>query len=203
MDNDLTPKQKELLVFLKDFIKEKGFPPTLREIATNFGLKGPRGPQKMLNLLEKKGFIRKRKGGSRAIEILEPFTKETFRIPILGRVKAGEPGFTVENIEGYMEVDRDFVTSNGAFLLKVQGDSMKEAHILDGDYALVKPQSVADNGQIVVALIDDEATIKRLFLLQDLIRLEPANPNMEPIVVKKGEKQVSIVGKVIGIFRKL
>lgn len=203
MKRELSQKQIELLDFLKDFIREKGFPPTLREIATHFVLKGPRGPQKMLNLLEQKGFIRKIKGGSRAIEVMGSFSKQTCLVPILGRVKAGEPMLAVENIEGYMEVDQDFVSSKDVFLLKVQGDSMIEAHIQDGDYALVRPQSVAENGQIVVALIEDEATIKRIFFDRDLIRLEPAHPSMEPIIVKKGEKGVSIVGRVIGIFRKL
>ena len=109
----------------------------------------------------------------------------------------------IENIEGYVHLDRTFVSSKNVFLLRVQGDSMIEAHIQDGDFALVKPQSSAENGEIVVALIEDEATIKRIFQKRDLVRLEPANSAMEPIVVQKGEKKVSIVGKVVGIFRKL
>ncbi len=206
MEEELTQKQKNLLEFLRNFIEKKGFPPTLREIASHFGLRGPRGPQKMLHLLEKKGFIRKTKGESRAIEVIRalgPIKRKTVHVPILGRVKAGEPILAEENIEGYMELDRDFVSSHETFLLKVQGDSMIEAHILDGDYVLVKPQSNAENGQIVVALMDGEATIKRIFLNPDSICLEPAHPNLKPIVIKKGEKEVSIVGKVIGIFRKL
>ncbi len=203
MGNELTKKQKELLDFLKDFVSERGFPPTLREIASHFGLKGPRGPQKILNILEKKGYIRKTPGESRAIEIIGFPSKNVVSVPILGRVRAGEPILAIENIEGYINLDRSLVSAEKVFLLRVQGDSMMDAHIQDGDFALVKPQSSAENGDIVVALIEDEATIKRIFLDQDLIRLEPANPNMEPIVVKKGEKKISIVGKVIGIFRKL
>lgn len=203
MENELTPKQKELLDFLKDFIRRRGFPPTLREMASHFGLKGPRGPQKVLNILERKGYIRKIPGESRAIEILGFSSSDFVSIPILGRVRAGEPILAIENIEGYINLDRRLASSENVFLLRVQGDSMIDAHIQDGDFALVKPQSGAENGQIVVALIDDEATIKRIFLKGDLIRLEPANPNMEPIVVKKGERKVSIVGKVVGIFRKL
>jgi repressor LexA len=118
-------------------------------------------------------------------------------------VKAGEPILAVENIEGYINLDRNLVSSEDVFLLRVQGDSMIDAHIQDGDFALVKPQPTAENGEIVVALIEDEATIKRIFKKRDLIRLEPANPKMEPIVVKKGEKKVTIVGKVVGIFRKI
>jgi len=206
MGNELTSRQKEVFEFLKDFLQERGFPPTLREIASHFGLRGPKAPQKTLNILERKGYIRKIPGGSRAIEILSyPPVRLTqiLPIPIIGRVRAGEPILAIENIEGYINLDRNLVSSGGVFLLRVQGDSMIGAHILDGDFALVKSQPSAENGEIVVALIEDEATIKRIFKKRDLIRLEPANPKMEPIVVKKGEKKVIIVGKVVGIFRKI
>jgi repressor LexA len=214
---DLTSTQSKVMNFLRDFIGERGYPPTLREIASQFGLKGPRAPQRTLNILERKGYIRRTPGGSRAIEILKAETgspygrsfprrgteSATFKIPIVGRVTAGEPILAIENIEGYVHLDRSFVSSKNVFLLRVQGNSMIEAHIQDGDFALVKPQSSAENGEIVVALIEDEATIKRIFQKRDLVRLEPANSTMEPIVVQKGEKEVSIVGKVVGIFRKL
>jgi repressor LexA len=206
MKNELTERQKEVFEFLKDFLREKGFPPTLREIASHFELKGPRGPQKTLHILEKKGYIRKVPGGSRAIEILghpSVHLTQILPIPIVGRVQAGEPILAVENIEGYINLDRNLASSGDVFLLRVQGNSMIDAHIQDGDFALVKPQPNAENGEIVVALIEDEATIKRIFKKRDLIRLEPANPKMEPIVVKKGEKKVTIVGKVVGILRKM
>jgi repressor LexA len=218
---DLTETQQKVFNFLKDFLGNHGYPPTLREVASHFGLKGPRGPQKTLQILERKGYVHKTPGGSRAIEILRPKMSSrhgglpyakgverpvplpTFSIPIVGRVTAGEPILAIENIEGYVNLDRTLVSSENVFLLRVEGDSMIEAHIQDGDFALVQPQSHAENGEIVVALIDDEATIKRIFKQRDFIRLEPANPKMEPIVIKKGEKKVSIVGKVVGIFRKL
>jgi repressor LexA len=203
---ELTSTQQRVFDFLKDFFQDKGFPPTLREIASHFGLRGPKGPQKTLHILERKGFIRKVPGGSRAIEILSyPPIRLTqiLPIPIVGRVRAGEPILAIENIEGYINLDRNLVSSGNVFLLRVQGDSMIDAHIQDGDFALVKPQPNAENGEIVVALIEDEATIKRIFKKRDSIRLEPANPKMEPIVVKRGEKKITIVGKVIGIFRKL
>jgi repressor LexA len=202
---ELTSTQEKVLNFLGDFLQEKGFPPTLREIAFHFGLKGPKAPQKTLNILEKKGYLRRVPGGSRAIEILGGISPvgHTVSIPIVGSVRAGEPVLAIENIEGYINLDRSLVSSEDVFLLRVQGDSMIEAHIQDGDFALVKPQPNAEDGEIVVALIDDEATIKRIFKRRDLIRLEPANPKREPIVVKKEEKKVSIVGKVVGIFRKL
>jgi len=226
---DLTETQQKVFNFLKDFLRNHSYPPTLREVASHFGLKGPRGPQKTLQL-ERKGYVHKTPGGSRAIEILKPrmssrpqtvlvqgrhgglpYAKRfegsvplpTFSLPIVGRVTAGEPILAIENIEGYVNLDRTLVSSENVFLLRVEGDSMIEAHIQDGDFALVQPQSHAKNGEIVVALIDDEATIKRIFKQRDFIRLEPANPKMEPIVIKKGEKKVSLVGKVVGIFRKL
>jgi len=206
---ELTFKQKKILDFLIDHMEKKGFPPSLREIGSHFGLKGPKAPQKTLAILERKGFIRKAPGISRGIEILgrPPFapvlSDEVFSIPIIGSVRAGEPILAIENIEGYVNLDRSLVSSEDVFLLRVRGNSMIDAHIQDGDFALVKPQPNAENGEIVVALIEDEATIKRIFKKRDFIRLEPANPNMEPIVVKKGEKRVTLVGKVVGIFRKI
>mgnify|MGYP001571988460 CR=1 FL=1 len=224
----LTSTQENLLNFLRNFLAEKGFPPTLREIASHFGLKGPKSPQKTLKVLEKKGYLRRVPGSSRAIEILKPqigrlrtvmaqgrrrgllyeknvgsATVPTLSLPIVGRVTAGDPILAIENIEGYVNFDQNLVSSEDVFLLRVKGDSMIEAHIQDGDFALVKPQKDAENGEIIVALIDDEATIKRIFKKRDWIHLEPANPTMGPIVIKKGEKRVTIVGKVIGIFRKI
>ena len=206
MKNELTIKQKKVLHFLKSYLQEKGFPPTLREIASHFGLRGPKAPQKTLQILEKKGYIRRVPGGSRAIEMLLPplvHKSQILSLPIVGRVRAGEPILAIENIEGYINLDQSLISSDDVFLLRVQGDSMIDAHIQDGDFALIKPQPNAENGEIVVALVDDEATIKRIFKKRDLIRLEPANPHMEPIVVRKGERRVTLVGKVVGIFRKL
>jgi repressor LexA len=206
MEKDLTTKQKKVLYFLKSYLQVKGFPPTLREIASHFGLRGPKAPQKTLQILEKKGYIRRVPGGSRAIEMLIPplvHKTQILSLPIIGKVRAGEPILAIENIEGYINLDQSLVSSDDVFLLRVQGDSMIDAHIQNGDFALVKPQPNAENGEIVVALVDDEATIKRIFKKRDLIRLEPANPNMEPILVRKGERRVTIVGKVVGIFRKL
>ena len=206
MEKGLTRRQEEILLFLKDFVMERGFPPTLREIASHLGVKGPKGPQKALRILERKGYLRRIPGGSRALEItgVSPAgAGKVLPVPVVGRVRAGEPILAVENVEGYIRLDRSLLSSENVFLLRVQGDSMVEAHIQDGDFALVKPQANAENGEIVVALVEDEATIKRIFMKRDLIRLEPANPSMDPIVIRKGEKRVKIVGKVVGIFRKL
>jgi repressor LexA len=205
----LTFTQKKVLDFLTNHTKEKGFPPSLREIGSHFGLKGPKAPQKTLHILERKGFIRRAPGVSRGIEILDfPLfsymkAEHILSVPIVGTVRAGEPILAIENIEGYINLDRSLASSENVFLLRVRGNSMIEAHIQDGDFALVRPQPNAENGEIIVALIENEATIKRIFKKRDFIRLEPANPSMEPIVVKKGEKKVTVVGKVIGIFRKI
>lgn len=206
MERRLTKRQKEILDFLKNFFTLKGYPPTLREIAYHFGLKGPMGPQKVLKTLERKGYIRKVRGSSRAIEIIKnpgDRVDKIFPIPLLGSVKAGEPITAIENIEGYINVDQMFAFSDNLFLLRVKGDSMIDAQIKDGDFALVKPQSYAKDGEIVVALIEDEATIKRIFKKRDSVILKPENPFMKPIVVRKEEKKFTILGKVVGIFRKL
>jgi len=206
MRKELTETQQNVLNFLNKSLTEKGYPPTLREIASYFRLKGPKAPQKTLDILERKGYIRKTPGVSRGIEVLNSLSfraNQILSLPVVGNVRAGEPILAVENIESYIHFDRGLVPSEDVFLLRVQGESMIEAHIQDGDFALVKPQPKAENGEIVVALIEDEATIKKIFYKRDLIRLEPANSSMEPIVVKRGEKRVVIVGKVVGIFRKL
>ena len=206
MDKELTRTQRKVFEFLKSHLRKRGFPPTLREIAEHFDLKGPKAPQKTLSILERKGYIRRVPRGSRAIEVVGAALasgNQAISVPIVGQVHAGEPILAIENIEGHLHLDRDLVGSEDVFLLRVQGDSMVEAHIQDGDFVLVKPQPTAENGEIVVAMIEDEATIKRIFKKRDLIRLEPANPKVEPIVIRKGEKRVAIVGKVIGIFRKL
>jgi repressor LexA len=206
MRKELTETQQNVLNFLNKSLTEKGYPPTLREIASYFKLKGPKAPQKTLDILERKGYIRKTPGVSRGIEVLNSLSfraNQMLSLPVVGNVRAGEPILAVENIESYIHFDRGLVPSEDVFLLRVQGESMIEAHIQDGDFALVKPQPKAENGEIVVALIEDEATIKKIFYKRDLIRLEPANSSMEPIVVKRGEKRVVIVGKVVGIFRKL
>lgn len=197
--------QEKVLDFLVSTIRERGFPPTLREIAHHLGLKGPRSPQKTLSILERKGHIKRIPRESRAIEVLGVVSPgpTTVSVPVIGKVTAGEPILAIENIEGHVNLDKSLLNSEDVFLLRVQGDSMIEAHIQDGDFALVKPQASAEDGEIVVVLIEDEATMKRIFKKRNFIRLEPANPSMEPILVRKGDKRVTIVGKVIGIFRKI
>jgi repressor LexA len=202
MKKPLSIKQERVLAFLKEYLTRYGYPPTVREIAEHLKMSGPHSAKRFLDMLEQKGYIRRIAKSSRAIEIIDTLTPLPVRmVPILGRVRAGTPLLALENIEGNLALDRSFARWKDAFLLRVIGESMIEAHIKDGDLALVKPQPTALNGEIVVALINDEATIKRFFKKKNIIRLEPANPAMAPIIIKEGDAEASIVGKVVAIFR--
>ena len=200
----LTARQREVLSFLNQFLEERGYPPTVREIALHFGLKGPRSPKKRLDALEEKGYIRRRPGKSRAIEVIKASPSRSYRlVPLVGKVRAGGPSLALEDFEGNIALDRSLARGDGTFFLRVKGDSMVGDHIKNGDLALVRPQSLVDNGGIFVVLIDDEATLKRVYREGDALRLQPSNPNMKPIIVGMGEGRVTIVGKVVGIFRKV
>jgi repressor LexA len=209
----LTTRQREVLEFVRQFMSKAGYPPTVREIGAHFGFV-PRSIFDHLKALERKGYLRRDPAKSRSLQILEPASPgiphSAFRIPqsyrelpILGRVAAGLPLLSDQNLEGTSVVPQDWVNGDEAFLLKVQGDSMIGAHICPGDQALVRRQSTAENGDIVVALLNDEATVKRIFFRPDGIVLQPENPAIAPIQVKKSEKSFQIIGKVVGILRKL
>lgn len=209
----LTARQREVLEFIRRFMTEAGYPPTVREIGAHFGFV-PRSVFDHLKALERKGYLRRTASKSRSLQILDapgglppaPFAQVVARfreLPILGRVAAGEPLLAEQNIEGTFPVARDWVNGEEAFLLKVQGESMIGAHILPGDYALVRRQETAENGDIVVALVNDEATVKRVFFKKDVVVLQPENPAMPPLQVRRGEKTFQIIGKVLGILRKL
>lgn len=196
----LTPRQGKILAYLMDFIKQKGYPPSLREVAQHFQLRGPRAIKKHLDLLERKGYIRRSPRCPRTIEIVDLNLSQIQWVPLVGRVKAGTPVLTWEYIEGYAGLDFSFFPE-GIFLLRVEGESMQDAHILPGDYVVVKPQSVAENGDIVVALREGETTVKRFFQRPGEIILQPENATMEPIVIKEGE-DFRIIGKIVGVIRK-
>ena len=200
----LTFKQERVLSFLKDYLSRYGYPPTVREITNHLKMAGPHSAKRFLDMLEQKGYIRRVAKSSRAIEIIgTPPTPPVRMVPIIGKVRAGIPLLTLENIEGSLALDRSLAKWKDVFLLRVIGESMIEAHIEDGDLALVKPQPTVLNGDITVLLIDDEATIKRFFKEEDSIRLEPANSSMKPIIIKEGKGDVSILGKVVAILRNL
>jgi len=193
----LTERQRRVFNYLVQFLQEKGYPPTLSEIAEMLGFSRV-GAMKHLVALERKGYIR-RSNRARDIELIG-FPKSR-SIPILGRVPAGEPLLAVENIEGMMAIDSAIARGENLFLLRVKGDSMVEAGILDGDIVLVRPQPTGEDGEIVVALIEDEATVKRFFRDRNGIRLQPENSALQPIIIRN--ENVNIIGKVIGLFRRI
>ena len=199
---DLSLRQTNILEFIKQEIRKKGYPPAVREIGEAVGLLSSSTVHGHLQTLEDKGYIRRDPTKPRAIEILDSSSdlldaKKVVHIPIVGRVTAGQPILAVENLEGTFPLPADLVRDDNVFMLKVQGESMIGAGILDGDFIIVRQQNEARNGEIVVALIGDEATVKRFFKERTLIRLQPENPSMEPIY----SQDVSILGKVIGVFR--
>lgn len=200
---DLTIRQREILGFINDHIGDRGYPPSLREICVHFGIKGPKNAGKHLDALEKKGFIRRGSRISRAIEVVDSALRNAVSVPIAGRVRAGSPSLAVEDIVGHMVLDTGFFKCADAFMLKVEGDSMTGAGIDEGDYLVVRPQKDASNGDIVVALLDGEATVKRFFREDGVVTLKPENPLMEPIRVREGGKEVSVIGKVISVVKKL
>lgn len=202
--NDLSAKQLEILSYMKNEVSQKGYPPSVREICMAVGLKSTSTVHGHLERLEKKGYIRRDPTKPRAIEILDPsdniiHKREMVDVPIVGNVTAGVPILAVENIEDTFPIPIEYVNNDEVFMLRVKGDSMIEAGIFNKDLILVRQQSFADNGDIVVALLDDDyATVKTFYKEKDHIRLQPENAALSPIIVS----DVSIVGKVIGLFRK-
>jgi repressor LexA len=203
MPIELTERQQSILSFLKDFVKKAGYPPTVREIAGHFKMAGPKGAKKHLDRLAAKGYIKKLPGCPRAIEILtdSPLTPARM-IPIVGQVRAGSPVLAAEQIEGHLALDEDLASWKEVFLLRVKGNSMVQAGILEDDLVLVRSQSTAENGEIVVALIGDETTVKRFYRDRDHVRLEPANDKLKPIVITPGSGEFRILGKVVALIRR-
>ncbi len=201
-DRRLTSRQGEILGFLKDFIMENGYPPSLRDICARFGIKGPQNAGKHLFALERKGYIKRSSNISRGIEVVPAGGGGVVTLPIAGRVRAGAPCLAVEDIVGHVALDESFFRCRDAFLLKVEGDSMIGAGIEDGDHIVVRPQDGATDGDIVVALIDGEATVKRFTRKGRGIMLKPENPAMEPMELD-GNRPVSVIGKVISVIKRI
>ena len=197
----ISAKQQEILEFIKKEILNKGYPPAVREICDAVGLKSTSSVHSHLETLEKNGYIKRDPTKPRAIEILDDTfnltRREVVNVPLVGKVAAGQPILAVENIENYFPIPTEYMPGEQSFMLKVSGESMINAGILDGDHILVKSQNTANNGDMVVALIDDSATVKTFYKENGYIRLQPENDNMDPIIVK----EVSIIGKVFGVFR--
>jgi repressor LexA len=192
----LTDKQQAVLDFVTEYSDRSGTSPTLREISEHIGTKGTATALMHLQALERKGFVKRRDGNSR--NIILPDRGNSVAVPLVGRVKAGPLKLATEDIEGHYRLDKSWVRGN-CFLLRVDGDSMIDDHIIDGDLVLIRQQNTADQGDIVVAMIDDEATLKRFYREGDYIRLEARNPNYASIVVRA--EVVTIIGKAIKIVR--
>ncbi len=221
---DLSIRQRQVLDFMKEEIKTKGYPPTIREIGLALHMSSSSTVHNHLKNLEQKGYIRKDPTKPRAIEILDledtkepkaetkpivshlsstpyPETeKELIEVPLVGSIAAGQPILAEENLEDTFPIPTDFVGHGDVFMLKVKGESMVEAGILNGDYVLIRQQNTAQNGEIVAAMIEDEATVKTFYKEKNHIRLQPENSSMEPIIV---EENLTILGKVVGLMRKM
>ena len=213
--NSLNKREKAILKFIEKQIKANGYPPSVREIGKAVGLRSTATVHGYINSLSEKGYIKKEQQKGRTLKLLKggavegqttiTETKEVYsgremvEVPNIGKITAGEPILAVENITDTFPIPLDFVGNSESFMLTVRGESMIEAGILDGDYILVKKQSAANNGEIVVALIGEEATVKTFYKEKDHIRLQPENSTMDPIIVPNCE----ILGKVAGVFRKI
>jgi repressor LexA len=200
----LTDRQRQVLDFISVSIRKRGYPPTLREIGSHFGIRSTNGVNDHLRALEKKGFLHREDLKSRALRPI--FTEDDFvDVPVLGKVAAGQPILAVQNYEDTVKIDRFFIgQTREVFALRVKGDSMIEAGIFDGDYVFIRKQLQASSGEIVVAMIGDEATVKRYYPEGDTIRFQPANAAMSPIIVRKRDfRSVNLLGVVIGVYRKM
>ena len=199
----ITKKQQEVLDFIKNEILNRGFPPAVREICEAVNLKSTSSVHAHLEALERNGYIRRDATKPRAIEILDDnfnmTRREVVNVPLVGTVAAGMPILAVENIESYFPIPSEFMPNSSSFMLTVKGESMINAGILDGDKVLVQQQFTANNGDIVVALIDDSATVKTFYKEDGYYRLQPENDHMDPIIVDG--KNLQILGKVFGVFR--
>lgn len=201
---ELTKRQQQILDFVRSEIHRKGYPPSVREIGEAIGLSSSSTVHSHLNALEAKGFIRRDPSKPRALEVLDYRDGSAIdygsvrAVPLVGTVAAGQPILAAENIEQTLTLPAE-IADDSTFLLKVRGESMIDAGILDGDFVVVKQQQTANDGDIVVALLDDEATVKTFFRESDRIRLQPANSALEPIY----SRDVAVLGRVIALFRRL
>ena len=208
MKNELTERQNEIYQFIKEYINFNSYPPTYREIGTQFGIASTFGVKRHIDALIKKGFLNMSENTSRTISITESLsspkeniTTDTIEIPIIGRVAAGQPILAEENIEGTFNIQASLIHGKAdCFALKVKGDSMINAGIFEGDVVIINPQKDANNGEIIVAMLENEATLKRFERKNGNVSLFPENDKYNPIVVNKSDN-FSIVGKALGVFR--
>jgi len=197
----LSSRQRKVLECIKETVRVRGYPPSVREIGETVGLSSSSTVHGHLQRLEEKGFIRRDPLKPRAIEVLDPMGqgRRSVHVPVIGQITAGSPILAVENIEEFLPIPEDFAPAGEAFILAVKGDSMSGAGILHGDYVIIRRQATADTGDIVAALLGDEATVKTFYREGDAIKLQPENEKYEPIVTS----DVQVLGKVVGLFRRL
>jgi repressor LexA len=199
----LTKRQREILTYVMSSMQQRGYPPSVREIGAALGLTSSSTVHSHLTALEKKGFIHRDPSKPRAIEILKDGAsqppKRVVNVPVLGRIAAGYPLLAEENVEDVFPLPRDLIREDSAFILRVRGESMIDAGILDGDYLVVRQQATANNGEIVAALLGDEATVKRFYRERDHVRLQPENRTMTPILTR----DATVLGKVVALIRRL
>ena len=211
MAKQLTNRQHTVLNTIRAWIRQRGYPPTIRELGKALGIKSLRGVTTHLDAIAKKGFL-KREPRARSISLMDLLTpfEQALRVPVVGRVRAGSPVLAEENVDGHVVVDGSWIGASGDpspdapqhFALQVKGDSMINAGILDGDHVIVRQQATAQSGDIIVALLNDEATVKRFVKEENQMLLQPEHPTMEPIAVTAGTT-LTILGKVVAVFRKL
>ena len=209
MAKQLTKRQHTVIETIRSWIKERGYPPTIRELGKLLGIKSLRGVTTHLDAIAKKGFLKRepRARSIRLVDLVAPF-QQAIQVPIVGKIRAGEPMLAQEQVEGHVVIDGSWIgvtpstSPAGHFALRVRGDSMINAGILDGDFVIVRQQPTANDGDIVVALLGEDATVKRFYRDGDQVRLQPEHPTMAPILVTK-QQPFTILGKVSAVFRKL
>jgi len=203
MKAKLTDRQRAIYEYIRGHIVDRGSSPTIREIGRRFGIRSTNGVRAHLEALIRKGYIEKQEMISRGIELMENMTEGARRVPVVGSIPAGTPIDAIENIEAELALDRSFLPRGDLFSLRVRGESMKDAGILDGDLVLVQKQETASKGEIVVALINGEATVRKYVPESGRIRLEPENSDFAPIIVDRHSGEFSIAGRVVGLLRRI
>lgn len=202
MREPLTDRQRKILEFVDQKISVHGQPPTLREIGAKFGISSTNGVRTHLEALVRKGYLKREGFQSRGLELTRKLASPVSRIPLVGLVPAGNPIDAAENVESEFALDKSFLPSGETFSLQVKGDSMQNAGILDGDFVLVSKQSTAQKGEIVVAIINGEATVKRYFPEGTRVRLQPENDSFQPIIIDKKSGEFRLAGRVVGLLRR-
>ena len=203
MREKLTARQKQVYDFIRDFIREHAYPPSIREIQHDFGLKSTKGVKDHIDRLVEKNYLRRDDGAARALKIVEHKSIEVRKVPLVGTVAAGLPLLASENIEDYLPVSAQTARTSDMFYLRVQGDSMIDEAILEGDLVLVRPQPFVEQGEVAVVRIGNEATVKKFYRIDDRIELHPANRDYSPMVFDEESDEVTVVGKVIAVYRTL